>query len=71
MDRCRLTGNRLIEMQAILVALIEEFEFSLPPTGKDEDIEILRTPVGIMSPTIKGRPNDGVQMPLIVKKVTS
>ncbi|KAI0826390.1 cytochrome P450 [Irpex lacteus] len=44
----------LIEMQAILVALMENFEFS--PT----DDEILRRPIGaIMSPMVKGKRDGG------------
>ena len=56
-------------MQAILVALIEEFEFSLPSTDKGEPIEILRVPVGLMSPIVNGRLKEGIQMPLKVKKI--
>ncbi|KAI0701973.1 cytochrome P450 [Cytidiella melzeri] len=55
----------LIEMQAILVALIENFEFSLPPT----ETEIMRMPVGLMSPMVKGRFNEGVLMPLTVRAI--
>jgi hypothetical protein len=40
------TTNRMIELQAILIELIENFEFS-PPPG---DIEIIRAPVGGMAP---------------------
>ena len=61
-DRWRFA---LIEMQAIIVALIEDFEFSMPP--KECNIEIVRKPLGIMSPMIKSRLNEGVLMPLIVK----
>lgn len=50
-------------MQTILVALIENFEFSSPPS---ED-EVLRVPVGLMSPMITARPHEGVQMPLTVR----
>ncbi|KAI0338646.1 cytochrome P450 [Trametopsis cervina] len=53
----------LIEMQAIIVELIENFEFSLPK----EDMEILRMPVGVMAPMIKGRQQEGVLMPLNVR----
>lgn len=52
-------------MQAILVALIEDFEFSVPP--QESNIEIVRKPLGIMTPMIKSRLNEGALMPLIVK----
>ncbi|KAI0089029.1 PAH-inducible cytochrome P450 monooxygenase PC-PAH 1 [Irpex rosettiformis] len=55
----------LIEMQAILVALIENFEFSLPPTND----EILRRPIGAMSPMVEGRQNEGVLLPLMVRAI--
>ncbi|KAJ8475067.1 hypothetical protein ONZ45_g15739 [Pleurotus djamor] len=49
----------LIELQAILVEMIENFEFSLP-----KGVEILRLPAGIMIPMVKGRMHEGTQMPL-------
>ena len=52
-------------MQAILVGLIENFEFSLPP----EKLEILRMPIGVMSPMVKGRLEEGVMMPLTVRPI--
>ena len=55
----------LIELQAILVGLIENFEFSLPP----EKLEILRMPIGVMSPMVKGRLEEGVMMPLTVRPI--
>ncbi|KAI0089014.1 cytochrome P450, partial [Irpex rosettiformis] len=55
----------LIEMQAILVGLVENFEFSLPPTPT----EILRMPIRVMSPMVKGRLDEGVMMPLTVRAV--
>jgi len=57
----------LIEMQAILVALIENFEFSLPP--KEQETEILRMPIGLMSPMVKGRMHEGILMPLTVRSL--
>ncbi|KAI0826243.1 cytochrome P450 [Irpex lacteus] len=57
----------LIEMQAILVALIENFEFSLPPTKT----EIMRMPVGLMSPMVKDRFQEGVLMPLTVRALNA
>ncbi|KAJ8521421.1 hypothetical protein ONZ45_g1869 [Pleurotus djamor] len=49
----------LIELQALLVEMIENFEFSLP-----RDVEIMRLPAGIMIPMVKGRMHEGTQMPL-------
>ena len=57
----------MIEMQAILVALVENFEFSLPRT----ETEIVRMPVGLMSPMVKGKLCDGVMMPLTVRALGS
>lgn len=57
----------LIEMQAIIVALIENFEFSLPP--KEQRVEIVRKPIGLMSPMVKDRYDEGVLMPLAVKAI--
>lgn len=51
--------DSLIELQAILVEMIENFEFSLP-----KGVEILRLPAGIMIPMVKGRMHEGTQMPL-------
>jgi alkylphenol/PAH-inducible cytochrome P450 monooxygenase len=53
----------VIEMQAVLVALIENFEFALPPTKPD----ILRMPIGLMSPMVKDHLQEGVLMPLNVR----
>lgn len=66
---CRLCSWRfsLIEMQAILVALIETFEFSLAEDGS----EVLRMPVGLMSPMLKGRLHEGVMMPLKIKALST
>jgi alkylphenol/PAH-inducible cytochrome P450 monooxygenase len=50
-------------MQAVLVALIENFEFTLPPTKPD----ILRMPIGLMSPMVKDHLQEGVLMPLNVR----
>lgn len=61
----------LIEMQAILVALIEEFEFSLPASKEQDAPEILRMPIGLMSPMVKGKLNEGILMPLRVKPLSS
>ena len=55
----------MIEMQAILITLVENFEFSLPP--EEHNIEIVRKPLGVMSPMVKGRLDEGILMPLVVK----
>lgn len=55
----------MIEMQAVIVALIEKFEFSLPSTKN----EILRMPVTLMSPMVKGKLDEGVMMPLLVRSL--
>ncbi|KAI0089032.1 cytochrome P450, partial [Irpex rosettiformis] len=57
----------LIEMQAVLVALVENFEFSLPPT----ETEILRMPVSLMVPMVKNRLKEGVMMPLTVRALST
>jgi alkylphenol/PAH-inducible cytochrome P450 monooxygenase len=50
-------------MQAVMVTLIENFEFTLPPTKP----EILRMPVGVMAPMVKDQLQEGVLMPLTVR----
>ncbi|KAI0089028.1 cytochrome P450 [Irpex rosettiformis] len=55
----------LIEMQAVITALIERFEFCLPP--KEQGVEVLRKPLGIMGPMVKGRLDLGSLLPLNVK----
>ncbi|KAI0089302.1 cytochrome P450 [Irpex rosettiformis] len=57
----------LIEMQAVLVALVQNFEFSLPPT----ETEILRMPVSLMAPLVKNRMKEGVLMPLTVRALST
>ena len=52
-------------MQAVIVALIEKFEFSLPSTKN----EILRMPVTLMSPMVKDKLDEGVMMPLLVRSL--
>ena len=57
--------NRIIEMQAILVELIEHFEFSIP----DDKPEIVRFPAGLVVPLVKSDMAAGPQMPLRVSLV--
>ncbi|KAH9935136.1 PAH-inducible cytochrome P450 monooxygenase PC-PAH 1 [Epithele typhae] len=52
----------IIEMQAILVELIEHFEFAIP----DDKPEILRYPAGLVAPLVKSDMAAGPQMPLRV-----
>lgn len=52
----------VLEMQAILVELLENFEFSPPP----DDIEILRVSVGVMGPMVKGSKSGRLELPLTV-----
>ncbi|KAG9217624.1 hypothetical protein CCMSSC00406_0010165 [Pleurotus cornucopiae] len=54
----------VIELQALLVEVMEEFEFSVP-----EGVEILRLPAGFMVPVVKGKMGEGTQMPLLVSLV--
>ena len=56
---------RMIEMQAMLVAFVETFKFSLP----DEEYKINRAPVAIMAPLLDGEESRGVQMPLKLEVV--
>lgn len=50
-------------MQSTVVELVENFEFSPPPSS--EKIEMLRVPVGaIMAPMVKGKFDERTQMPL-------
>nr|ADN06378.1 PAH-inducible cytochrome P450 monooxygenase PC-PAH 4 [Phanerodontia chrysosporium] len=52
----------LIEMQAIISDLVENFRFGLP---KDRP-EVLRVPAAVMAPMIKGRMEEGAKLPLHV-----
>ena len=56
------SSARLIEMQAIVTDLVENFKFALP----EDKPEILRAPLGIMGPMIKGKLNEGMRLPLHV-----
>ena len=52
-------------MQAIVIALIENFEFSLPP--QNEKTRIYRKPTGLMMPMTEA--GLGAWMGLVVKSV--
>jgi hypothetical protein len=56
---------RLLEMQVIAVALIENFEFSLPP--QNDQTRIYRKPTGLMVPMAEA--GQGAWMGLVVKSV--
>lgn len=52
-------------MQAILVELIEHFEFTIP----EDKPEIIRFPAGLVAPLVKSEMHIGPQMPLCVSPV--
>ena len=56
---------RIIEMQAILVELIEHFEFAIP----EDKPEIVRFPAGLVAPLVKSEMHLGPQMPLRISPV--
>lgn len=56
--------RRILELQAVLVEVIENFEYRLP-----EGVEIIRLNAGIMAPVVAGKMQEGVQMPLQVSVV--
>ncbi|KAJ3907011.1 cytochrome P450 [Lentinula edodes] len=58
-------GNVVIEMQAILVCLLTQFEFELPPGGLDIQTVPLRS---MNAPMLRGKLDQGLQMPLVVKR---
>jgi hypothetical protein len=55
---------RVLEMQAVLVELIENFEYRFP-----EGVEIIRLNAGLMAPMVEGKMEEGLQMPLEVSVV--
>ena len=58
-------GTRVIELQAIVVELLENFEFAIP----DDKPDIQRVAGGLMIPMIRGKPELGSQMPLKVTPI--
>ncbi|KAG2341337.1 cytochrome P450 [Suillus weaverae] len=54
----------VLEMQAVLVELVENFEFRFP-----EGVEIIRLNVGLMTPMVEGKMDEGLQMPLEVSVI--
>jgi hypothetical protein len=59
------TVCRVLEMQIIILTLLENFEFSLPP--QNEKTKIHRRPCHIMLPQAEGA--KGVWMGLLIKSV--
>jgi cytochrome P450 len=57
----------VLELQAFLVELISTFEFSLPPGVPYESVR--RESSVLMSPTIEGEAEKGVQLPFRIKAV--
>jgi len=57
------TVCRVLEMQIIILALLENFEFSLPP--QNEKTKIYRKPSFLMLPVAKGE--KGYWMGLLIK----
>jgi len=55
----------MLEMQAVLIELLENFEFTLP-----DDVDIIRVYGGTMTPMIAGQTDQGTQMPLIVTPIS-
>ena len=54
-------------MQAILIGIIEHFEFAPPPEG----VEIMRVPAGSMIPMIRGQEGEGTQLPLRIRPLST
>ncbi|EEB91420.1 hypothetical protein MPER_10221 [Moniliophthora perniciosa FA553] len=55
----------ILELQAFIIELVDNFEFSMTP----ECSRIRRESAGVMIPTIEGEVEKGVQCPLMVKCV--
>jgi hypothetical protein len=53
----------MLEMEAFLVELINSFEFTLAVPHE----KIFKEPATVMTPTIVGEREKGVQMPYIIK----
>jgi hypothetical protein len=57
----------VLEMQALLVALVENFEVSPPPS--DLNVQIIRGTTSTVVPLVKGQEDRGAQMPLRVTAI--
>ncbi|PIL24888.1 cytochrome P450 [Ganoderma sinense ZZ0214-1] len=65
MQACLGWRFAMIEMQAILVEMIEHFEFAIP----EDKPEIVRFPAGLVAPLVKSEMHLGPQMPLRISPV--
>jgi len=50
-------------MYAVVISLLEKFEFGPPPDGQ----EVIRGPLVPLIPVIKGKEKDGAKMPLTIR----
>lgn len=57
--------SRVLEMQTMIITLLDNFEFSLPP--QNEKTKIRRRPTHLMVPMVDGR--KGAWMGLLVKRM--
>ncbi|THV04426.1 hypothetical protein K435DRAFT_649275, partial [Dendrothele bispora CBS 962.96] len=55
-------ANFLMEMQTILIELVSSFEFSIDPK-----LNIFITAQGAAAPVVRGKEEEGIQMPLKVR----
>ncbi|KAG1747117.1 cytochrome P450 [Suillus paluster] len=55
----------VLEMQAVLVELIENFEYRFPA-----GVEVIRLNAGLMAPMVEGKMHEGLQMPLEVTVIS-
>jgi hypothetical protein len=58
---------RVLEMQAVLVALVENFEVSPPPSSLN--LQIIRGSAPTLVPMVKGQEKRGAQMPLRITAI--
>ncbi|KAG2074169.1 cytochrome P450 [Suillus decipiens] len=54
----------VLEIQAVLVELVENFEYRFP-----EGVEVVRLNAGLMAPMVEGKLHEGSQMPLEVSVI--
>jgi len=64
-DHSTHSDYSILEMQAVLVELVENFEFRFP-----EGVEIIRLNAGLMASMVDGKMHEGAQMPLEVSVVS-
>lgn len=63
---CLIVNSSVQEVQSLLVEMIENFEFSIPPGG----LNVKPVPVGVVVPLLKDEMEKGAQMPLRLKPLT-